>query len=81
MEEGNAHAGYLFPFSLIHDSSPTSLLFWLPRNSLFFSGRFKPSDAKEYRRLLAQYESELLARIPKTREHMSSLLCSYKEEK
>ena len=53
----------------------------LGRRSLEFLRRKKPSDAMEYRRLLAQYESELLALISKTREHVSSLLLKYKEEK
>ena len=45
----------------------------LRRRSFEFLRRFKPSDAKKYRRLLAHYERELLALVPKIREHRASL--------
>lgn len=45
----------------------------LRRRGLEFLHRFNPSDRKDYKPLLAQYENELLALVSKTSAHMSSL--------
>lgn len=44
--------------------------FWR-RRSLEFLRRFNPSDGKEYKRLLTQYEKQILDQVSKAREHMS----------